>query len=850
MQKLLFLLTLIWGAFLATAVLGQPSDPLQKYRNLATQGQVDQAVRDLKKQYENQKDPAQKAKLAFALGVMSYKAGQTAPATGYFNESIQLKTRLGDYARFYLGLIERDNQNWDAAKKNFQAVKLQKPPSILIPSADIELARVSKRQKRWTEAFNLLTALERRNRKSHQYSEILYDLTEAGLASGRTYPACRAAVKLYSRFPVLAQQWGWGFDLSKANVSGQPLKCESVLTVKDREKRIRQLLLEGAFDQARAEIKEWTGMIQTSSSPRPEEVGSIEMQEGILDLAEGHLASAIEHFLKAQGIKGHNFTAQMLLAKAYSQSDNYPAAVEAYLNAHNISPRSKMGHKALFQAAFLSYQYRDYDGASRRFEEVARRGRGSVVWDSKWHLAWIRYLKEDYDGALREFDELVKNRYFRNKTSEVEKMKYWQAMSLLRLGRTEEARPIFTELAASTRMSYYSGASLARLRTLPEPAPKVDGPALIAPPDKRFKGHELISPPDRDKQGKKIAPGASPAPATVPPTDQDRGPAEAEENSEDSLAAKKGDKLEDPEAGEDDDAAETAEGGDQIVEEPQLELPAVTSLKDPALAARIERAKDLIGLGFDFWAQLELREIEKRTRNQGYLQTLMIEYKNAGDYFRSAYIADAVFQRERERNGPHGSNLFWVYAFPQAYPRTVISRAGEFGIHPGLAWGIMRAESGFRVDIHSQAGAMGLMQIIPPTAQRVANEIKVSGFKNTDLLDPEINIRFGIAYIARLSRKLGANLPLVIAAYNAGPHRVLGWLKDFGELDLDEFVDHIPYVETRGYVKKVLRNYYIYRTLYDKGQAKSSNPLEWLAKKSTFKFNGPKPAKESWDDKN
>ena len=62
-------------------------------------------------------------------------------------------------------------------------------------------------------------------------------------------------------------------------------------------------------------------------------------------------------------------------------------------------------------------------------------------------------------------------------------------------------------------------------------------------------------------------------------------------------------------------------------------------------------------------------------------------------------------------------------------------------------------------------------------------------------------------YLKRLNKTMGNNLPLTIASYNAGPHRVQGWLKDIGGLDLDEFIEHIPYLETRNYVKKVLRNY-------------------------------------------
>ena len=81
-------------------------------------------------------------------------------------------------------------------------------------------------------------------------------------------------------------------------------------------------------------------------------------------------------------------------------------------------------------------------------------------------------------------------------------------------------------------------------------------------------------------------------------------------------------------------------------------------------------------------------------------------------------------------------------------------------------------------------------------------------------------------YLQRLMEKFSGNVPLAAASYNAGPHRVQAWLQNFGSLDMDEFVEHIPFVETRNYVKKVVRNYQIYNLLYDGG----GQSLAWLIK--------------------
>jgi soluble lytic murein transglycosylase len=85
---------------------------------------------------------------------------------------------------------------------------------------------------------------------------------------------------------------------------------------------------------------------------------------------------------------------------------------------------------------------------------------------------------------------------------------------------------------------------------------------------------------------------------------------------------------------------------------------------------------------------------------------------------------------------------------------------------------------------------------------------------------------------------------LVAASYNAGPHRVQGWIKEFGQLDMDEFIEHIPYMETRNYVKKVIRNFFVYQTLYEK----KANQHLGLADKLVVKYSGPKPSSENWDE--
>lgn len=768
------------------------------------QASLEDSIKLLKSQYAVEKNEATQSKLAFALGVFAYRDNKTEESLDYFLKSLESGTRLGDYAHFFIGLIRHEQKDFDGARRDFEAVVKFNPVSVRKAEAELQLANIAREQEKWGDAFKYLKAIEKKYRKDLQHPEILYSLYEASNARKNKSDACDAAVKLYTRYPMVTIAKGWNEDLSN-------IGCH--VRFKDQEKRFTQFILTGEYEKYKSEIKFWTGKIRVNGEPHPQEMGFYETQLGRIDLAQGNVNEAVKHFLTAQDMLGRTFNIQMYLGKAYSQTEDYGAAIESYLNAYHLSPRSSKGQQALFQAAFLSYQNLDYDGAARRFEEVAKRTRGKLLLDSKWHMAWIRYLKEDYEGAIKSFTELAQRKNI--KSIDADKLFYWRAMSLMRLGFTEQARAQFKEIASQKRLGYYTAAASARLSNMPPERKQpefIDPRTPLAPRSSIVEGDEGRKPSGEED--------------TLNPSADERPKVEAASADDEEAPA---------------DASVVAEEGD--VPEASEEV-IVTTWKDPALALRFDRAKDLTELGFNLWARSELKEIEKRTRNHNYLQLLMSEYAKVGEYNRSAYIADVTFSQQREKMGVGGANLFWTYAFPQAYAKSVTKQAKKFDVPPTFVWSVMRGESGFREDIHSPAGAMGLMQLIPPTGKKVAENLKVDGFKREMLLDPDTNIMFGTWYLKRLNKTMAANIPLVVASYNAGPHRVQGWVKQFGKLDMDEFIEHIPYLETRNYVKKILRNYSVYQTLYEK----KPSGFNWLAQKLTVKFNGPKPFAENWDE--
>jgi soluble lytic murein transglycosylase len=158
------------------------------------------------------------------------------------------------------------------------------------------------------------------------------------------------------------------------------------------------------------------------------------------------------------------------------------------------------------------------------------------------------------------------------------------------------------------------------------------------------------------------------------------------------------------------------------------------------------------------------------------------------------------------------SPTVWKVLFPLPYESTLRREADRNEFDPMFAAGLIRQESTFQADAVSHANAIGLMQILPKTGRLLAKQHKVRYTKAT-LFDPNLNIELGMLYIANLTRLTGAP-EYAAAAYNAGEDRVVQWKAERTYDEMPEFVESIPFTETREYVQIVSRNAAMYRLLY------------------------------------
>jgi len=162
--------------------------------------------------------------------------------------------------------------------------------------------------------------------------------------------------------------------------------------------------------------------------------------------------------------------------------------------------------------------------------------------------------------------------------------------------------------------------------------------------------------------------------------------------------------------------------------------------------------------------------------------------------------------------GPLGDAVREI-TLPLRHEDIIRQQAADKGLDPALIAAVIYEESRFR-DQTSHAGARGLMQVTPETADLIARESGGTAFTQADLATPQVNISYGAYYLRYLMERYDDDVELAVAAYNAGPTRVDAWVEDAGGLDDFDPDDHISFPETRAYVENVIERQAEYRKNY------------------------------------
>jgi soluble lytic murein transglycosylase len=238
----------------------------------------------------------------------------------------------------------------------------------------------------------------------------------------------------------------------------------------------------------------------------------------------------------------------------------------------------------------------------------------------------------------------------------------------------------------------------------------------------------------------------------------------------------------------------------------------------PDTIQRVERARMLAAAGLDDWAEIELRYAAQYEDQPHAIALELAGMASRRDEpqrairFLKRYASDYLYLPLDSAPGE-----FWKLAFPMPYRAELERYSGQQKLDPFFLAALIRQESEFDPKAtNSRSSARGLAQILPSTGRELSRRMQLKPYSTASLYQPAVNMRLGAFYLRTIADKLDQKWEAVLAGYNAGPSRAAQWLKWADFREPAEFMETIPFRETRNYVSTILRNADAYRRIYGK----------------------------------
>lgn len=747
-------------------------------------------------------------KKEFYLGVLAFQAKQWNDSVNYLTQSLAANHDLADYIYLYRGQANRALNEPQKALEDFKKAQQSSRLKFIADVSQFQEAEIYQGLKQWKKAEPIYKKLQKRLARSKYYPAVLWGSLSSQMATKtQSRFICRNAKELYLKYPSFEKVADWGIVLSENMVNGHKLNC--VTTFKEQRLRLQRMLWAGMEEKALGEIQSLQKNSSSSTKYLVDELlVTYYLHEGYVDEAQKVLNTYASS-------KGDDADYLLLVGKVYSRASNPAKSAEAYYKASQ-SLGGNSASSALFQSGFMSYLAADYKASSQKFTELMSKFPG-YRWraDIVWYQAWLKYLQKDFGGAEKDFLAIIEEKSKKPrvwKEHKDDKINYWLAMSYMRQDKKDKAIELFSSLTHDESVGYYSVAAFQRLNQISN--------RQLASLAGKFNVHENWWLPE-------ALAGANPKDKEEENLVVQQDPFEQKVDALLSTEDKSRDEL--PE--------------DVVATGPQSKLESdVKAVYMNSIDKSIQRATALIKVGEDELAYREVLETEGQRLTNEQKQWLLKAHQSINSFNRSVVLASYFYSDQVAKLGLYHGSDYWNYSFPKAYEKSVTRYSKQWGTPAELVWSIMRAETIYRPDAISPVGARGLMQVMPKTGRKLAS-MTGENFEVDDLLKPTVSVKMGSYYLARLMKKFKGNIPLVAAAYNGGPHRVQAWMHYFGGLDMDEFIEHIPFQETRNYAKKVTKYYAIYNLLYNK----KTDATDLLSKPIGFKIEGSIPSMETWE---
>lgn len=526
------------------------------------------------------------------------------------------------------------------------------------------------------------------------------------------------------------------------------------LTAEEHYERAKRLFRSAHHDKALASLTS-----ALAAEPAPAHRADILLRSGISLYHLGRRAEAaslLERLLSARAPDCRCDEALYWLGKSYSRLGLREDALASYGKLVRNYPDSEWADDALYHSGNVYRDAGDRKRSSAFYRRLADEYPDSQFADSAlWWEGWELYSRGEHRKTIDALQELVR-RYPRSFL--VNQAVYWQGRAAERLGEHERAARYYERVLRRGPYTYYGYRAEERLAGRPVPDEDLSDTDADA---------DAYTEDGQEEEG-----------------DGETGIGEVQEPSTAELLP---------------------DWSDEVVA-------ALSS--NPAYRKTLE----LMQLGMRPEAASELALLEDLLpRRYGALLGLSKAYFALGDYHRSLLIILRNFERHLERPSSRYPEDLWMLAYPQGFWPSVMAHARKAGVDPFFVAAIIRQESQFHAEALSPAGARGVMQVMPATGAWIARTAGMAGFERARLFEADVNISLGAWYLGYLLKRFQGNIYLASAAYNAGPEAVRSWNADSARSDPASFVESIPYTETRGYVKKVLRNYEEYRRIYGAG---------------------------------
>lgn len=678
------------------------------------------------------------------------------------------------WAKVLLMRLAYENHNFELLKTTIDSLSKIQLKGDLKTEKNYYEANLFMENKNWNLAEKTLRKIERPSRGTDLQIPVLESLALVQANTQKLASVCKSLKQIYIKFPMHDWFKSIGPEIKDIHLGNKKFSCS--VTEKDFELRRKTLNLSGEFTQAAAEITKWFSLL---SVPIIKQKILLAQQAA----AEGRPEDSVE-ILKAAQSGGLDLQLLTPLSFAAARAGDMKLAIATTLKINQILGTSKQGTLALYQAAVWSYQTRDYDTAESNFRKL-KLNRLSKAYQKEvqWYLGWLRYLKGDFIAAEKSFRVMQKN-FNRKKTKDSsDRLQYWLAMSLLKQNKIDKSRFLFQKLFNRKGMNYYSFLARERLKQIPETSAatsKSEAPIVSV-----VRGGGYYPTPFGEE---------APWPSI-----------QETEVTDEVLASEDNEEINSLSEEEDSTIVAEDERHESSPDQVNSEL-----FSQGEANQKFDRAKSFWSVGLEDFARREVSDLEHYSKNFDIFKRVAEEYKQMGLYNKMSIVGQSFSSRANLSN----NKFIYESIYPRAFSEFVEKYGAENNVAQALIWGIMKAESMYRPWVHSPVGALGLMQVMPLTGQKLAEMLAVPNFTPQILLQPQHAIRFGSKYLERLGKKFDHSVQLVAAAYNAGPHRVSQWLYYFGYMQMDEWVEHIPFLETRNYVKRVTTNYMAYNELY------------------------------------